>query len=186
MFFACWLGKSGANARVLRNLQRRQVGISAIPHLGHDLLVADVSLECLLVPRPVEDQPTRTRIAYAVGENGVETPRDDVDEIAHVVLKAAVVVAGEQHAALAIDEGPPGEMYRLHPRQILLVEKIPNHEPGNPKQYDRDRPPEPTGFTEAERAELVLQSPVLDSCEFIDVLWSGTGRVSGLDLFLQI
>src|SRR5580693_6045282 len=62
--------------------------------------------------------------ADATAESDIQSPGGLVDEIVHVGLMAAVVIAREQHAALVINKDPPREMNGLHTRQIAASEYV--------------------------------------------------------------
>src|SRR5258708_30765081 len=89
-----------ANARVTRQIECRETGIGLVPDLRRYLVAAIGVLESQLVLGAVLDQPVGARIAATVAEDDVQSPSDLVDEIVHIGLMAAVIVADEQHALL--------------------------------------------------------------------------------------
>ena len=68
---------------------------------------------------------SRARPADAVAEHEVQPPADLVDEVVHVALVAAVVVAREDDAGLVVEEDPAREVDRLHAREIAAREDVP-------------------------------------------------------------
>src|SRR6266849_10832518 len=84
----------------------------------------NIVLECLLIFRAVENQPVGLWIANSVTERGVQSPSNFVDEIIHVAFQATIVVAGEDHAPLFVDNDPAGKVDGLYPGEICLVENV--------------------------------------------------------------
>ena len=102
------------------------------------------------------------RIAVAVAEDDVQPPGDLVDEVVHVALEAAVVVAGEDHPALVVEEDPAREVDRLHAGQVAVVEDVPRHVVDREEHAGQRQAPEEAGLDEAERRERVLDDVVLE------------------------
>src|SRR5882672_1360907 len=88
-----------ADLAVVVDIRRREVRVRRIPDVGLKLDAPDEVLEGLFVLRAVEDERGGFRIAHGSTESRVQTPRDAVDELAHVILLAAVVVAEEQSSS---------------------------------------------------------------------------------------
>src|SRR6185312_13977832 len=87
----------GSQPLVLVHVPRREVGIGGVPDLYRLLMATQDVLEDALVAGPSEEQPARLRIPDAVRERRVQAPGDLVDEVIHVALDAAVVVARKHH-----------------------------------------------------------------------------------------
>src|SRR5256886_15280730 len=87
-------------------------------------MYTQVVLKSLLIFRATENQPAGLREANAVTEHGIQSPGNFIDEIIHVAFQAAIVVAGEDHAPLFIDNNPTGKMDGLYPGEIFLVENV--------------------------------------------------------------
>src|ERR1700719_3402571 len=83
-----------------------------------------VELERQLAARAAGDEPGGARPAEPIAEHDVQTPGDSVDEVIHVGLMSAVVIAGEHDPGLAIEEHPAREVNRLHARQIAAGEDM--------------------------------------------------------------
>src|SRR5262249_61187379 len=81
-----------ADARVAREVERRETGIGFVPDLRGDLVVAVGVLEAQFVLGTIKDHPARARIAEAVAEDDVQPPADLVDEIVYVGVAGGVVV----------------------------------------------------------------------------------------------
>src|SRR5262249_15407845 len=150
-----WPEQSRADAGVCGDVHRGQVRIGRVPDLRDDLTVADVALEGAFVLGAVQEPPARARVADAVAEKDRESPPHKVDEVAHVVLETAVVIAAEEHPSLSFNKGPASEMDRLHAGEILMAEQITRGEFSGPENDGRIDATEPTRLDETERAELV-------------------------------
>src|SRR5437660_697055 len=87
-------------------------------------MYTNIILESLLIFRAAKNQPVGLRVANSVTEHGIQSPGNFVDEIIHVAFQAAIVVAGEDHAPLFIDNDPTGKVDGLYPGKIFLVENV--------------------------------------------------------------
>src|SRR6516164_3906014 len=88
--------QAGADAAGALDVGQREAGVGLVPDLRRDLVPPLVALEVRLLLRAAEQQPRRARPADAVAEHEVQAPADLVDEVVHVGLVAAVVVAREE------------------------------------------------------------------------------------------
>ena len=92
--------------RVLRSqIDHREARIGIVPDVGRQLVAPEQALVHLLVPGAALDQPVGARVADAVAEDEIDPPGDLVDEVVHVALDTAVVIAGEEQRA----SGRPGK-----------------------------------------------------------------------------
>ena len=66
--------------------------------------------ELLFPLRALFDQPAGSRIADPVAEDQIQPPGHLVDEVIHVALQAAVVVAGKEEPAVVVQQHPACEM----------------------------------------------------------------------------
>src|SRR5207245_8489760 len=98
--------------------------VRCIPGLRWYLMYTQVVLKSLLIFRAAKNQSAGLREANSVTEHGIQSPGNFIDEIIHVAFQAAIVVAGEEHAPLFIDNNPTGEMDGLYPGEIFLVENV--------------------------------------------------------------
>ena len=121
-----------------------------------------IELELQLAARTAGDEPVGARPAQAIAEHQVQTPGDLVDEVIHVGLMSAVVIAREQDPGLAIEKHPAREVNRLHPRQIAAREDITAGELNGHEHQGQQPAAEPPGFHGAERGVLVRDVVVFD------------------------
>src|SRR5882762_11797531 len=135
-----------ANARVPREIECRETRIGLVPDLGRNLVPAVGVLEPELVLGAVLDQPIAARIAEPTPEREIETPSDLVDEIIHIRLAAAVVVAGEQQAPVAVQKDPAGEVDRANARKESFVVDVARTVIDEPENDDRHPAAEPARF----------------------------------------
>ena len=132
-------------------------------------MYTQVILKSLLIFRAAENQPAGPRKANAVTEHGIQSPGNFVDEIIHVAFQAAIVVAGEDHAPLFIDNDPPGEVDGLYPGEIFLVENVASAVIRCQKDAPHGQSPEPSRLDITDGSKLVLCYVILKSCEILDV-----------------
>ena len=109
-------------------------------------MVEQVSLEILLVPGAVEDQPAGTRITEAVREGEIESEGDLVDEVVVIGLAAAVVIASEIDSSLVVKECPASKVNGVNPCKPPLVVKMAGTPVNDPEDDDRQPSPEETRF----------------------------------------
>src|SRR5262249_20846134 len=95
----------------------RQARIRLVPDLCRELVTAKVFLELALVPASIQDKPVGPGVSDTVAEDDVQPEADLVDEIVHVSLEAAVVVAHEYHALTVVQAHPAREMDGAHASQ---------------------------------------------------------------------
>src|SRR5437016_2782674 len=88
-----------ANARVACEIERRETGIGLVPDLSRHLVAPVGVLEPQLVLGAVLDEPIGARVSQAVAEGEVQPPAGFVDEVVHIGLPAAVVIACKQHTS---------------------------------------------------------------------------------------
>src|SRR5262249_21366240 len=101
--------------------------------LGRNLVSARPGLEALLVGGAFLHQVLAAWKALGVAPHPGEPGRCLVDEIAEVVLPAAVVVAEEQQAPFVVDERPSREVDRGDAAQVTLIELIASQEIDHPQ-----------------------------------------------------
>jgi len=75
-------------------------------------MMALESLEILLSPSPLCDQPIGLRIGNVTGKRQIETKSGLVDEIVHIGFVAAVIIAAEEAAPVPVQGHPVSEMDR--------------------------------------------------------------------------
>src|SRR6478672_12368684 len=64
----------------------------------------------LFVLGSIKNQPVCCWIADAIAEYQIEPPPDFVDEVVHVAIETAVIVAGKDHPFLIVQKNPAGGM----------------------------------------------------------------------------
>ena len=132
-------------------------------------MYTNIVLESLLIFRAVENQPVGFRVANSVTEHGIQSPGNFVDEIIHVAFLAAIVVAGEDHAPLFIDNNPTGKVDGLYPGEIFLIENVPGTVIRCQKDAHHGQSPKPSRLDIADGTELVLRYQVFNIYKFLDV-----------------
>ena len=70
-------------------------------------------------------QPIGPRIADAVAEDGVQAEARLIDEIIHIALDGAVVIAEKHHPLPAVEKHPAREMDRPDPPQPAGPDEMP-------------------------------------------------------------
>src|SRR5207244_9168135 len=143
--------------------------VSCIPDLRWYLMYTQVVLKSLLIFRAAENQPAGLREANSVTEEGVQSPGNFVDEIIHVAFQAAIVVAGEDHAPLFIDNDPPGEVDGLYPGEIFLVEIVASTVIRWLKEAPHGQAAEPSRLDTAYAGKRVLCSVIRECSETLAV-----------------
>ena len=91
-----------------------KAGIGLVPDVGGLLTAAQEGLELLLALGAVQEQEPGGRVADAIGEHEVQAERGLVDEVVHIAVEGAVVVAAEQHPPAMVDHHPSGEVDGAH------------------------------------------------------------------------
>src|SRR5205809_673066 len=140
-------------------------------------MYTQVVLKSLLIFRAAENQPAGLREANSVTEEGIQSPGNFVDEIIHVAFQAAIVVAGEEHAPLFIDNNPTGEVDGLYPGEIFLVENVPGAVIRRQKDAPHGQSAKPSRLDITNGSELVLCHDILKGCEFLNM------RIIRLDMW---
>src|SRR5207302_10643441 len=143
-------------------------------------MYTQVVLKSLLIFRATENQPAGLREANAITEDGIQSPGNFIDEIIHVAFQAAIVVAGEDHAPLFIDNNPTGKMDGLYPGEIFLVENVTCAVMRCLQNAPHGQLPEPSRLDIADGSELVLRYMVLKVCQFLAV------RIIRLDMWCSV
>src|SRR5262249_51786353 len=144
-----------ANASISLEVDRRQARVGLVPDLRRHLMAAQILFELSFVAAAVEEQPPGPRIPDAVAEDDVQAEADLVDEVVHVALEAAVVVAGEEDPSRAGDERPPREMNRAHASQTTARVDVSGTVVDRKQHEPRDPEPEEAGLEAAHGAELI-------------------------------
>src|SRR5690349_2739647 len=129
--------------------------MSVVPDLGRYLMTAQNVLERLLVLGPALQQPVGPRISNAIAENQIESKRNFVDEVVHVGLEAAIVVAAEHQSTLIVDEHPPRKMYRANACQPAVIVDMSCGVVDDPKQEAQEPKAKAAWFQCAHRGELI-------------------------------
>src|SRR6185295_5204028 len=112
------------DALVALEVGEGEARIGPVPELSRLLVAPLVVLELVFDARAARYQPARARPADAVAEGQVKAPGCLVDEVVHIGLVAAVVVAGEDDSALVVEKCPEGEMDCLHACQEPVREDV--------------------------------------------------------------
>ena len=89
-------------------------------------MCAEVVLESGFIASAAKEQPARGGIALSVAEDCVQPPSHLVDEVVHVALQAAVVVACEDDSPAAVDECPARKVDCLHAGKVGPIEDMPD------------------------------------------------------------
>src|SRR5579883_1854887 len=89
------------------------------------LMPPDKILELLLIFRAVEHQPVCRRISDAIAEDHIQPERNFVDEVVHIAVQAAVVVACEKEPLLVIEKYPVRKMNCRYAGQSAAIEDVP-------------------------------------------------------------
>ena len=118
---------------------------------------------------PSRSSQLRPRIAEAVAEDDVQSKADLVDEVVHVAFEAAIVVAGEQHAPLVVDEDPAREVNRGHACQPSAVEDVSRGVIDHPQDEGQHPAAKQTGLEAAHGAELVGDVVIFQDRELVGV-----------------
>src|ERR1700756_2096268 len=104
----------------------------AIPDLGGELVTTQEVFELLLVLGAIEHKPITGGVTNAVAKNQIQAPSNLVNEVVHIAVKAAIVVACKEQALLLVDEYPSGEVNCGHSCQMPAVVDVPRsivHQP---------------------------------------------------------
>ena len=78
-------------------------------------------MNCCSDFEPSRTSQCATRVSDAVAEYEIQSPSDLVDEVVHIGFEAAVVIAGEQNALLAVQKCPAREMDGLNSPEPAAV-----------------------------------------------------------------
>src|SRR5260370_4160403 len=132
-------------------------------------MYTQVVLKSLLIFRAAKNQTAGLREANSVTEHSIQSPGNFIDEIIHVAFQAAIVVAGEEHAPLFIDNDPTGEVDGLYPGEIFLVENVTGAVVRCLKGAPYGQLPEPSRLDVTDGSELVLRYMVLKICKLLNV-----------------
>ena len=115
--------------------------------------------------QPPRIEPARPRIADAVAEHDVEPEADLVDEVVHVALEAAVVVAQEHHALATVEKHPAREMDRAHAGQTAARVQMSRRVVDREEDHDRRPEPDAGPASGCPSRELVADVVILDRGE---------------------
>ena len=162
-----------AQLAVRIDIARGESVVGRVPDRRHDLMVAQVVLERCLVLRSPEDQPPGRRIAHPVAEDGVEAPRQPVDEVVHVALERAVVGTGENQPPAVVDGHPAREVDRAHACQVVAVVDVAIGVVETDQHTAHRQAAQPAGLDQADRGERVLRGMVFGALEVVGVLSRG-------------
>jgi len=113
------------DALIALEVGERQARIGLVPDVRGQLMTPLEMLELVFEPRAARQQPARARPADPVAERQVQAPGYLVDEVVHVGLVTAVVVAGENDPPLVVEKRPEREMNRLHAGEMTAREDVP-------------------------------------------------------------
>ena len=141
----------------------------------------------LFVAAAIQHEPVGLRIADAVAEDGVQTKARLVDEIVHVALDRAVVVAEEDHPLPVIEKDPAGEMNRANAGQAAAGEDVAGAR-SSPSREDADggqqAAPVP-GFRLPIAVNWLVTSMILRAGQIVGVSRVHAGAQLGIG-FLQL
>src|SRR3984957_4625968 len=146
-------------------------------------MAAKKVLERLLILCTAAQQEVGPRIADAIAEYQVQAIRNLVDEIVHVAVKTAVVVAGKQQPTPVIQEDPAGEMDGADARQAPARVDLSCTEVQHPENKDQRPKPKAARLDAAERTELVADVVILQHAEGVHMLRRGARRNDCIGLF---
>ena len=102
-----------------------------------------VIFELLLVRRAAGQQPVGAGVTDAVAEQQVQSPSHLVDEIVHIAVERAVVIAREEHLPAIVQKHPSCEVDRMYPTEMAAVVNMARAVIDDPQQEDHGREPEP-------------------------------------------
>ncbi len=125
------------------------------------------------------------RPAHAVAEHHVQSERRLVDEVVHVRLMAAIVIAHEDDALLAVDGHPARKMNRLHPRQEAAREHMPAGELNRGQHHGHESAAERAGLRRAERGVLIRHIEVFQAQQFMQQRGIWTRTDLGIPIFVR-
>src|SRR5215813_1480832 len=124
----------------------------------------------LLLPLgAIQDQPVGGGISHAVAEYQIQSPSNLINEVVHVALETAIVIAGEDHPFLVVDEDPARSMYGGDPGKIapdIDVARGPLHYPEKETHCPKTKAPR---FDRTNDRELIGNIVVLKMREFAPV-----------------
>src|SRR5437588_6814498 len=144
-----------ANERVPLQIKNGQAWICLVPDIGRELMPPQHILVRLFILGAIQHQPIRPGITYSVAEHQIESPSYLVDEIVHVAIQAAVIVAGENHALLVVHEHPASRMDGGNPRQMATNENVARGVLHQPQQVAHQPAAQQTGLDATDYRELV-------------------------------
>src|ERR1700730_4430735 len=122
-----------------------------------------IVLEVMFAARAAQQQPVSVWPANTAAESHTQAPRRLVDEVVHVRLMPAVVVAREQHAALVVNKHPARKMNRLHTGKIATRKYVAGCELNDSEHESDEAAPERTRLPRAERRVLVCNIVVFEA-----------------------
>src|SRR6185503_19240103 len=105
------------DADVSLQVERGQARVRLVPDVRGHLVATQVLLEFALVTASVQKEPVRPGVSDAVAEDDVEPEADFVDEVVHVALETAVIVAEKYDPLAVVEKHPAREMNRAHAGQ---------------------------------------------------------------------
>ena len=142
-----------------------------------------VVFEFLFARRAADQQPIRVGIADAVAEQQVQAPGNLVDEVVHVAVERAVVIAREEHLLAVVQKDPAGEVNRVYPPEIAPFVDVAGAVIDDPQQEDDGRKPEPSRLQMTQHDIRVGDVMILQRGNAFAVpgLWAGQDfRIAGL------
>src|SRR5262249_13225540 len=134
------------------------------------LVPAEIVFELELPLGAPKKEEARSRKADAVAKDQVQAERDFVDEVVHVAVEAAVVIAGEEQPSLIIEENPACEMDGADARQAAARVELPRAEIEQLEDHQQGPKAEAPGLDVTNRAELVAGGTVLNAGQRLDVV----------------
>src|SRR5829696_10152642 len=151
--------------RVVLDVARGELRIGGVPQVGGDLMAPEEGLELLLALGTVEQQEARLGVTDAVAEGGIEAEGDLVDEIVHVALEAAVVVAREDHPPVIVENDPMREVTRLDAGEARAREDVTRAEVDQAQYHFDGHAPQQARFDVADRSERVMGGQIFEGRE---------------------
>src|SRR5207237_10309372 len=122
---------------------------------GWYLVTALKPLEVLLAPSALRNEPVGLRIGDVAGEREVEPEPRLVDEVVHVGLVAAVVIAAEEATPALIEKHPMGEMDGANAPEPAAREYVPRRPVDSVEDDELERGAEPARLDRTHRGVLI-------------------------------
>jgi hypothetical protein len=147
-------------------------------------MTPEVFLIISLVDATIPYEPIRSWITDPVAKGSIQPKACFVDEVIHVALDAAVVVAAKDHSLPASHKDPPREVNRAYPAEPTGTGDVARAVIDG-FEYDAGRQQsDETRLQTAHRAELVRDIVILEAREVLGIFFACSGTNHGI-AFLQ-